>query len=117
MAGLLEPGRCSSPGGGSADAVLLVLVLLPAGADAEQEPTAAELVDGGRPVGEHRGVPVGVAEHEGAEAQPLGGHGEGGERRGALEGRRLHRAGRADVAHEVVHDVHAVPAGGLGVAA
>ena len=45
----------------------------------------------------------------------VGGHGEGGEGRGALEGRRLHRTGRAHVAHEVVHDVHAVPPGGLGV--
>ena len=35
--------------------------------------------------------------------------------RGALEGRRLDGARLADVAHEVVHDVDAVPPGGLGV--
>ena len=67
----------------------------------------------------HRRVAVGVAEHEGAEAHPSVAAARAASAAGALEGRDLDRA-RSPVpvvAHEVVHHVHAVPPGGLGVAA
>ena len=105
-----------SPGEPELDAVLLVLVLLPAGADAEQEPPAADVVDGGGPLRQHGGVPVGHAEHEGAEAHPVGGRGQRAERGGGLEGGGVRATEAAAVAHEVVGDVDAVPPGGLGVA-
>ena len=88
LAGLLEAGQ-QLAGPREVDAVLLVLVDLPAGADAEQHAPVADVVDGGRPVRDDGGVPVGVAEHERAEADALGRGGERGQRAGALEGRHL----------------------------
>ena len=88
LAGLLEAGEQLARAR-EVDAVLLVLVDLPAGADAEQHATVADVVDGRRPVRDHGRMAVGVAEHERAEADALGRGGEGGQRTGALERRDL----------------------------
>jgi hypothetical protein len=107
--GLLEPVE-PFPHRRQFDAVLLMLVALPSGADAEHQPAAADPVDGGRHVRHHRRVPVGVAEHQGADPDP--GHERGHRRDG---GDRLQDRTGASARHEVVGDVHAVPAGCLGM--
>ena len=96
---------------GQLDAVLLVLVDLPAGADAEGEAAAGDLVDGGRHVGQHGRVPVGVAVDQRADAYTGHHRAERGDQRAALQGRQVRRPAGARVGHEVVGDVDAVPAG------
>jgi hypothetical protein len=52
------------------DAVGAVLLLEPPGAQPQVEPPGADHVEGGRHLGQHRGRPVGMAQHAGAEANP-----------------------------------------------
>ena len=83
---LLEPGD-SLAHGRQVDAVLLVLVDLPPGPDAEDEAAAADVVGRRRHVGQHRRVAVGVAVDEGADAHPGDGGAQGGDHRSRLQGR------------------------------
>ena len=76
-----------SPGGVERDAHAGVLVLVPAGADAEIEPAVGDDVDGGGDVGEHGGVTVGVAGDHQPEAQAGGLGGVGGQQRPTLQAR------------------------------
>ena len=94
------------------DAVRLVLVLLPPGADAEHEPAVAHVVDGDRLLGQHGRVAVGVAGDEGSETYPRHRRGEGGKDRPALVHRVVEVAGHG---HEVVGHPDAVPSGSFGV--
>ena len=64
-----------------------VLVLLPAGAEAEHQAPAADVVDGRGHVGQHRRVPVRVAGDDGADADPGTVAAVGREHRPALEHR------------------------------
>jgi hypothetical protein len=93
------------------DAVLLVLVDLPAGADAQGEPAVGDPVDGGRHVGQHRRVPVGVAIDQRADPHPGHDRAQRGHQRTALQDGGVGRPAGAGVRHEVVGDVDAVPAG------
>ena len=80
----------------------------------EHEPVVLGHAQGGD--GEEIGDAEGqCAEHEGAEADALGRGRQRRQRTRALEGGGVDGTGR--VAHEVVHHVHAVPAGGLSMAA
>ena len=103
--------RMRRPMGGKLDAVLLVLHLPPAGADAELEAAAGDVVDGGGHVREEGGVAVGVAddEHAAAHAAGLGGH--RGEQREALEAGAF---GVGEDRDEVVEDGAPVVAHVLG---
>ncbi len=92
------------------DAVGLMLVLLPAGAETEKHASAAHVVDGRDLVRKDRRMPVGVAEHERPDSHPLGRGRQSGHQRGALTGRP---GVVAEVRHEVVGDVDAVPARAL----
>src|SRR6266545_3736651 len=94
-------------------AVGLVLVLLPAGANAADEPATRDDVYVGRHLGQHRGMAVGIARDDRPDPHPLGERGQRRERRPALE----HVADPVGgVRHEVVGDARRVPAGLLGVA-
>ena len=95
------------------DPVLAVLVLLPAGAEPEHEPAAAQVVDGRRHLREHRRVAVGVAGDERADADARHRGREPGERGPRLGVR--HARGLA-VGHEVVRVPETVEADRLGVA-
>ena len=75
LAELLEAGG----DGGERVAVLLVLDLVPAGAEADDQPAARHLVEGGRHLGEQRGRPVAHAEDELADAYAAGDGGHGGD--------------------------------------
>ena len=95
---LLDEGQVAvegvEPAAGGAElvAVLVVVALEPAGADAEDEPptpSAPDVVDGARHVGQQLGVAVAVARDEGADLDALGGLGPRGERRPALEVRAV----------------------------
>ena len=82
-------------------AVLGVVGLEPARADAEHEAPAAHVVDRARHVGVQIGVAIGVARHERAQARALVAAGERREQRHALEVRarrhpRARRSGRSD---------------------
>lgn len=63
------------------DARFLVVRAHPPGAQADLEPALGEHVERGELLGHDDGVPVVVAEHDGPDAQRLGGDGRGGHRR------------------------------------
>src|SRR5436309_3298031 len=94
------------------DAVGLVLVLLPARAEPQEEPAARDDVDLRGHLRDHRRVAVGVAQHDGAHADA-----------GHQSGQRAERAPRFDpgplallrVRHEVVGHAADVPSRGLDV--
>src|SRR5438132_539940 len=94
------------------DAVGLVLVLLPARAEPQEEPAARDDVDLRRHLRDHRRVAVGVAQHDGAHADA-----------GHQSGQRAERAPRFEhgplallrVRHEVVGHAADVPSRGLDV--
>ena len=92
-------------------AVLEVVALEPARADAEDRATAGDVVDRARHVGEQIRVAVGVAADERAELHALGHLRERGEQRPALEVRPV---GIAVQRVEVIPDVDAVDAEILG---
>src|SRR5205085_8751940 len=73
-------------------AVLVVVALEPPGADAEDEPASAQVVDRACHVGEELRVPVGVAGDEHAEARPARLAGHRGEQRPAFEVRPVRLA-------------------------
>src|SRR5439155_26746906 len=60
-------------------AVLVVLDLMPAGAEADDQPAARHLVERGRHLGEQRGWPVAHAADELAEAHATRDRGRGGD--------------------------------------
>ena len=101
------------PRGEEGDAVGAVFVLVPAGADAQLDAAAAEVVHGGQGVREDGGMAIVHAQHERADAQVLRLAGEGGH-----DGRALpvvavvlvHEGGLV----EVVGGVDPVEAGGIG---
>src|SRR3954454_19484368 len=66
-------------------AVLVVVLLEPAGSDAEDQPAVTDVVDRARHVGEQVGVAVGVAGDQRAYLDPLGGLGPGSQHGPALE--------------------------------
>ena len=66
-------------------AVLVVVLLEPARADAEDQPAVADVVDGAGHVGQQLGVAVAVAGDERADLDPAGLLGPGAEHRPALE--------------------------------
>ena len=94
------------------DAVGFVLVLLPARAEAEDEPTARDDVDLGRHLGDHGGMPVGVAEHDRPHAHARDQRGQGTQRAPRLEHRAL---ALLRVRDEVVGHAGDVPSRGLEV--
>ena len=96
---------------GEGDAELGVLLVEPGGAERELQAAVRGVVDGHGLGGEHRGVAVGGAGDEQAEADALGDAGEGGEGGHALEG-----LARALAVHglEVVEAPGAVEAEPLG---
>ena len=87
----LDPGQRLAervePAAGGAElvAVLVVVLLEPARADAEDQPAAADVVDGAGHVGQQLGVAVAVARHEGADLDLGRRLGPGAEHRPALE--------------------------------
>ena len=72
-------------GGAELVAVLVVVALEPARADAEDQPALADVVDGARHVGEQFGVAVAVAGDQRADLDARGLLGPGAEHRPALE--------------------------------
>src|SRR5215213_3509768 len=90
MNGFLQPGDTHARGI-EQDAGLVILVLQPAGADAQLQSTIGEDVDRASGHGQYDGVPEVVVEDEAGETQPLGG-----------DGRSRHRGDRLEPAHEVV---------------
>ena len=66
-------------------AVLVVVALEPAGADAEDRAPAGDVVDRAVRVGQQLGVAVGVADHERADLRALGDLRQRRQRRDALE--------------------------------
>ena len=95
------------------NAVRLVLVLLPRGADATDEPAARDDVHLRGHLRQHRRMPIGVARHDRADAQARHARRERRQRRPAL-----HRVADAirRVRHEVIGDAGGVPAAGRRVA-
>ena len=83
-------------------AVLPVLRLEPAGADAEGEAAAADLVDAGRHLRQVCGIAIVHGRDERRETDALGHRGEAGQDRPALHERLVGRADIADL-DEVVH--------------
>src|SRR5690606_16478288 len=108
---LREVGQPAA-GGAELVAVLVVVALEPARADAEDEPSAGDVVDGAGHVGEQIGVAVAVAAHQGAELDPGRGLGPRAEHRPALEVLAVGVAGQRE---EVVPVEHDVDPGGLGL--
>ena len=89
------------------DAVGLVLPHVPAGAQAQLEPAVAEVVDGGRRVGQHRRMAVAGGVDERADPRPGGERGQRGVARDALEAVAVERRRRRV---EVVPDADPVEA-------
>src|SRR5690606_34389915 len=81
--------RQTGSGGAEFVAVLVVVLLEPAGADAEDQAAAADVVDGAGHVGEQVGVAVAAAGDPRADLGALGLLGEGAEHGPALEVRAL----------------------------
>ena len=77
-------------------AVLVVVALEPAGADAEDRAAAGDVVDRAVRVGEQLRVAVGVADHQRADLRALGHLGHRAERRDRLEVLAVRRRRRAD---------------------
>jgi len=94
---LLEPVDAPARGV-ERDARRAVLGLIPAGAEAELEPAAGQVMQARGLVGHDRGVPEVVAEHHRAHAQVPGHRGRGGQRaeRGQLRPERARREVIAD---------------------
>src|SRR6202044_3485266 len=92
-----------------------VLVPLPPRADPEREPPVAALVARGRDVGQDRGMPVGHASDQRGEPQSRHRRRQRRHDRPALEYVAVERLRTRAVRHEVVGEVHAVPAGPLAV--
>jgi len=88
-----------------------VLVDLPARADSQGEPARADVIDGGRPVGQYCGMTVGHRKDQVGQPDPGRGAGQRGKCRGSLQ--RVVRA--VAVRHEVVGDVGGVPEVLVGV--
>ena len=112
---LLEDGKPLA-GAGIDIAEGFELPLVPPSPDAEVKPSPADQIDGRGHLGHVGGVTERRAGHKGAEADVLGGRGEGGQR-----GEGFHGAaglGRPpvprEVEEEVVGDPHGVEAQGLG---
>ena len=101
------------PHGVERNAVLAVLVLLPARAQAEHEAAAGHVVDGRGHLREHGRVAIRVAGDQRADADARHGRGQGRERGPGLG---PGHARLLAVRHEVVGVPDAVPAGGLDVA-
>src|SRR5690606_3092532 len=114
VARLVQPGE-ALPRRRELDAVLLVLVHLPAGAEAEHDATAGHVVERRRPVRDDRRVAVRVAEDERPDPEALGAGAERRQQGGRLEVRHLGSTEAAAVTHQVVGDVAAGPAGALRV--
>ena len=115
LARLLEPAQPRTRGE-QVDAVLGVLVLLPPGAEAEDEAAVADDVDGGGLVGQDGGVAVEVAGHQRPQPDPGHDRRQRGEDREPLEDVTAALGG---VVHEVVHrprprGSRATPRGGRG---
>ena len=80
------------PAGASAGRVIrnserVVLQLEPAGAQPEDQPPAADVIDRGRHFGDDRGVAIRIAGHQQADLEPLGLGGERGQQRPAFQTR------------------------------
>ena len=110
--GLLEPVDPLA-GRRQVDPVATVLVLMPARAEAEDEPAAADVVDRDGLLEKDRRVAERIARDEDAEADPRGEGGDRGERRPRLVDRVLRRAVGVD---EVVDEPGRVEAERLGEA-
>jgi hypothetical protein len=98
--------------GAELEAELLVLQLEPAGADAQHGPAAADHVEGGDGLGQHRRVAVGVAGDQRGQLDPGGGGGQRAERRVGLE-HGLVGGSDAGQLVEVIHHERGVEAGAL----
>ena len=112
-------GEVGEPGARGAEvvAVLVVVALEPARADAEDEPAAGDVVDGAGHVGQQLGVAVAVAGDQRADLDAAGGLGPGPEHRPALEVLAVGLAVEREEVVPVEHDVDArVLGGGDGVA-
>src|SRR5215213_8364201 len=96
MNGFLQPGDTHARGI-ERDAGLVVLVLQPAGADAQLQSSVGEDVDRAGGHGQYDGVAEVVVEDEAGETQPLGG-----------DGRGCHRRDRLEPAYEVVRPADGV---------
>ena len=94
-------------------AVLVVVALEPAGADAEDRAAAGDVVDRAVRVGQQLGVAVRVADHQRADLRALGDLGQRGQRRDALE---VLAVGVAAQREEVVPGEDRVDAELLGLA-
>jgi hypothetical protein len=109
----LDPGQCPgqvvqpAAGGAEVVAVLLVVLLEPAGADAQDEPAVADVVDGAGHVRQQLGVAVAVAAHQGADLHPGGGFRPRAQHGPALEVQALRLAGEGEEVIPVEQDVHA----------
>jgi ATPase subunit of ABC transporter with duplicated ATPase domains len=86
----------------------LVLRLVPAGADAEDQAPVAHLVEGGGHLREDRRIAEGRARHQGADLHPVRGLGQRGQHGPALPDPRGRLTGAA--VHEVVGEPDAVEA-------
>jgi hypothetical protein len=94
-----------------------VLVDLPARAEAGDRPPVAHVVERSDHVGDHRGMPVGAAHHQGAQPDPAGERAQRGEQRRALQHPAVADRVVVGVLHEVVAQVDGVRpqlVGGLG---
>ena len=94
------------------DPVGAMLILLPASTQSEHEPAPADVVDGGRHLGQHRGMAIGVSGDQRTDLDPGNRGGEGRDGRPRLA---PGRAGVRSVRHEVVGEVDSVPPRGLRV--
>lgn len=109
---LLEAGELLL---GERDAVGLVLLLEPAGAEAELDAAAGHLVDLRDLDGEHAGQPEGTGGHQGAEPDALGLTGESGQGEPGVGGAWQAVAGaHAEVVVGTEEGVEAEVLGGLG---
>ena len=102
-------GEVVQPAAGRAElvAVLVVVALEPARPDAEDEPAAADVVDGPGHVGEQLRVAVAVAGDQRADLDPRGRLGPGAEHRPALEVRAVGLAVEREEVVPVEDDVDA----------
>ena len=107
----VEPVEPFTEAGAEVEAERVVLALEPAPAEAEDEPSARQVVERRRGLGGQARVAERVGGHQEAEPAPGGQDGEGGQGRPALQ---LRIAGIALVGQQVVVDPDRIPAGGFG---